>query len=77
MTLITWKEAGRLAGQHYGELGGHAAAANMTPEQRHERAKKAVAARKWRPPKKGNNAITHGPNAVAKSNSTEESNPAA
>lgn len=49
--LITWQEAARRAGQHYGAAGGKKSSENMTGEQRIERAKKAVAARKWRPVK--------------------------
>ena len=38
------------AGKRGGKLGGKKAAENMTPEERSERAKKAVSARKWHPP---------------------------
>ena len=40
----------RKHGKRGGKLGGKKAAANMTPEERSERAKKAVANRKWHPP---------------------------
>ena len=40
----------RRAGKRGGKLGGLKAAANMTSEERAERARKAVAARAWRTP---------------------------
>ena len=39
----------RQHGARGGKLGGKKSSENMTPEQRSERAKKAVAARKWHP----------------------------
>lgn len=45
--VLSWQEVGKLMGKR----GGLKAAANMTPEARHLRAKKAVSARKWRPKK--------------------------
>ena len=39
----------RQHGARGGKLGGKKASENMTPEQRSERARKAVAARKWHP----------------------------
>jgi hypothetical protein len=40
----------RTHGAAGGKLGGNRASENMTAEQRTERAKKAVAARRWHPP---------------------------
>jgi folate-binding Fe-S cluster repair protein YgfZ len=45
MTLITWQEAARLAGIHFGKFGGLKAAENMTFEQRQTRSAKANKAR--------------------------------
>jgi hypothetical protein len=45
MALITWQEAARLAGIHFGKFGGLAAAANMTVEQRKARSAAANKAR--------------------------------
>jgi hypothetical protein len=39
----------RQHGARGGKLGGRKSSENMTPEQRSERARKAVAARKWHP----------------------------